>query len=96
MKCSWLYGVALIGSCCSLRVYPSSSEARVYFVRQNSAPRHASAADVGSEDIEQLHTLLRQAGIYPKDCTIKALSGPGFCNALYKVQCGEKKVRASG
>lgn len=49
-----------------------------------------------ADDIPKLHELLLLADIDQELCQIEPLSGSGFCNALYKVQCGTSKVRLMG
>lgn len=41
-----------------------------------------------SDDIDHVWQLLRKSDIDPETCRLESLSGPGFCNALYKVQFG--------
>ena len=51
-----------------------------------------AAKNEASNNIYHLRELLWRAKINPEQCRIEPLSGPGFCNALYKVQFGKTPV----
>ena len=86
----WIYGLVIVDLSWSFEAHSSVSQARL--VRKSAAQSHAAVV-LESEGIRQVHALLQQAEMNPKDCHVEPLSAPGFCNALYKVQCGNKQVR---
>jgi tRNA A-37 threonylcarbamoyl transferase component Bud32 len=53
---------------------------------------HLARRALSGDDKKNLNELLYQAGIDPEQCQVEQLSGPGFCNALYEVQCGSDKM----
>lgn len=91
LQSTLLFGVPLIlGLCsysCSLDVIPHCS-------RPCCSVLHLALANTSSDNKKHLDELLHQAGMDPEQSRIEPLEGPGFCNALYRVQCGNEQVRS--
>lgn len=49
---------------------------------------------MSSDDKKHLDELLYQAGMDPEQSRMEPLEGLGFCNTLYRVQCGNEQVRS--
>lgn len=92
-RSTWFYSaIILVGPSCSFEAHPA--------VRRCSLHRHRFASNSDVNDAESdadithqhlLQQLLIKAELNPDHCLVERLSGPGFCNALYKIQCGEDR-----
>lgn len=85
----WIYALVFADSSLCFDNRLSDAAARARLRRQQPSCYASTSHSVN--DIYHLDELLQRAELDLKDCQIEPLSGIGFCNVLYKVQCLRKK-----
>lgn len=90
LRSTLLFSVSLILGLCS---YSCSFDVLLHCSRPCSV-RYLALENMSSDDKKHLDELLHQAGMDPEQSRIEPLKGPGFCNTLFRVQCGNEQVRS--
>ena len=91
LRSTLLFSVSLILRLCS---YSSSFDVLLHCSRLCCSVLYLAPENMSSDDKKHLDELLHQAGMDPEQSRIEPLKGPGFCNTLYRVQCGNEQVRS--
>ena len=86
-----IFSVTLVSGLCS---NSCSFNVILHYSRPCCSVLFLAPENMSSDDKKHLDELLYQAGMDPEQSRMEPLEGLGFCNTLYRVQCGNEQVRS--